>query len=180
MDTIVATDVGQHQKWAIQHFHFDYPGQLITSGGFGTMGFGLGAAIGAQVGNPGKAVIHIAGDGSFRMNCNELCTEQYYDIPVITFVFDNKTLGMVRQWQNLIYKKNFSETDLDRGPDFVKLADAYGLNGYRVSNQKDLEKAIKKAVASGKGCVIDCMIDMDEMVRPMVGGGSHITDFMKV
>ena len=96
MDTMVATDVGQHQMWAIQHFHFDYPGQLLTSGGFGTMGFGLGAAIGAKAGNPDKTVIHITGDGSFRMNCNELATEQYYDIPVITFVFNNKTLGMVR------------------------------------------------------------------------------------
>ena len=179
-DTIVATDVGQHQMWAIQHFHFDYPGQLITSGGFGTMGFGLGAAIGAKVGNPDKTVIHVAGDGSFRMNCNELCTEQYYNIPVITFIFDNRTLGMVRQWQNLIYKKNFSETTLDRGPDFVKLAEAYGLHGWRVNNQKDLEKAILEAMDCGEGCVIDCMLDIDEMVRPMVGGGSHITDFMKI
>ena len=180
-DTIVATDVGQHQMWAIQHFHFDYPGQLITSGGFGTMGFGLGAAIGAKVGNPDKTVIHVAGDGSFRMNCNELCTEQVYNIPVITFVFDNKTLGMVRQWQNLIYKKNFSETTLtDRGPDFVKLAEAYGLRGWRVNNQKDLEAAITEAMESGVGCVIDCVLDIDEMVRPMVGGGSHITDFMKI
>ena len=179
-DTIVATDVGQHQMWAIQHFHFDYPGQLITSGGFGTMGFGLGAAIGAKVGNPDKMVIHVAGDGSFRMNCNELCTEQYYKIPVITFIFNNQTLGMVRQWQNLIYNKNYSETTLDRGPDFVKLAEAYGLHGWRVNNQKDLEKAIREAMASGEGCVIDCMLDIDEMVRPMVGGGSHITDFMKI
>ena len=180
MDTIVATDVGQHQMWAIQHFHFDYPGQLITSGGFGTMGFGLGAAIGAKVGNPDKMVIHIAGDGSFRMNCNELTTVQHYGLPVITFVFDNQTLGMVRQWQNLIYKKNFSETDMDRGPDFVKLAEAYGLHGRRVNNQKDLAEAIKEAMACGEGYVIDCMLDIDEMVRPMVGGGSHITDFMKL
>ena len=179
-DTIVATDVGQHQMWAIQHFHFDYPGQLITSGGFGTMGFGLGAAIGAKVGNPDKTVIHVAGDGSFRMNCNELCTVEHYDLPIITFIFDNQTLGMVRQWQNLIYKQNYSETTLDRGPDFVKLAEAYGLHGRRVNNQKDLEAAIKEALASGEGYVIDCMLDIDEMVRPMVGGGSHITNFMKI
>lgn len=179
-DTIVATDVGQHQMWAIQHFHFDYPGQLLTSGGFGTMGFGLGAAIGAQVGNPDKTVIHIAGDGSFRMNCNELSTEQYYKLPIITFIFDNRTLGMVRQWQNLIYKGNFSETTLDRGPDFVKLAEAYGLHGRRVSNQKDLADTIREAMASGEGWVIDCMLDIDEMVRPMVGGGDHITNFMKI
>ena len=180
MDTIVATDVGQHQMWAIQHFHFDYPGQLITSGGFGTMGFGLGAAIGAKIGNPDKAVIHVAGDGSFRMNCNELATEEYYGLPIITFIFNNQTLGMVRQWQNLIYEKNFSESDMDRGPDFVKLAEAYGLNGYRVTNKAELAEAIEAAKASGKGCVIDCLLDIDEMVRPMVGGGDHITNFMKI
>jgi len=179
-DTIVATDVGQHQMWSIQHFHFDYPGQLITSGGFGTMGFGLGAAIGSRVGNPDKTVIHIAGDGSFRMNCNELATVEHYGIPIITFVFNNQTLGMVRQWQNLIYKKNFSETNQDRGPDFVKLAEAYGLKGRRVNNQADLADAIEEAKASGCGYVIDCVLDIDEMVRPMVGGGDHITNFMKI
>lgn len=177
-DTIVATDVGQHQMWAIQHFHFDYPGQLLTSGGFGTMGFGLGAAIGAKVGNKDKCVIHLTGDGSFRMNLNELSTERYYNLKIITFIFNNKTLGMVRQWQNLIYKKNFSETDLDRGPDFVKIADAYDLNGFSVSNATELVDAINSALASDKGSVIDCKIDIDEMVRPMVGGGDHITNFI--
>ena len=177
-DTIVATDVGQHQMWAIQHFHFDYAGQLLTSGGFGTMGFGLGAAIGAAVGNPNKTVIHVTGDGSFRMNCNELATEEHYNLPIITFVFNNSTLGMVRQWQTLIYDKHYSQTTLDRGPDFVKLAEAYGLNGRRASNVEELEAAIKDAVASNKGTVIDCIIDTDEMVRPMVGGGSPITDFI--
>ena len=178
MDTMVATDVGQHQMWAIQHFHFDYPGQLLTSGGFGTMGFGLGAAIGAKVGNPEKTVIHITGDGSFRMNCNELATEQYYDIPVITFIFNNNTLGMVRQWQTLIYDKRYSETTLDRAPDFVKLAEAYGLRGRRVCNVKELEAAITEAMEWNHGYVIDCAIDQDEMVRPMVNGGSRITQFI--
>ncbi len=177
-DTIVATDVGQHQMWAIQHFHFDYPGQLLTSGGFGTMGFGLGAAIGAKVGNPDKTVIHITGDGSFRMNCNELAVEQCYDIPVITFVFNNGTLGMVRQWQTLIYNGNYSQTTLNRAPDFVKLAEAYGLKGRRVCSVAELEDAIRDALAWGHGYVIDCAIQMDEMVRPMVGGGAHITQFM--
>ena len=177
-DTIVSTDVGQHQMWAIQHFHFDYPGQLLTSGGFGTMGFGLGAAIGAKVGNPDKTVIHITGDGSFRMNCNELATEEHYDIPVITFIFDNKTLGMVRQWQTLIYDKHYSQTTLTHGPDFVKLAEAYGLKGRRVSTEDALREAIKDALEYGHGYVIDCVIDTDEMVRPMVGGGSHITKFI--
>ena len=177
-DTVVATDVGQHQMWAIQHFHFSYPGQLLTSGGFGTMGFGLGAAIGAKVANPDKTVIHITGDGSFRMNCHELATEQYYDLPVITFVFNNGVLGMVRQWQTLIYDKNYSQTTLDRAPDFVKLAEAYGLRGARVSNVEQLEAAIREALAWGHGYVIDCTINMDEMVRPMVGGGSPITKFI--
>ncbi len=142
------------------------------------MGFGLGAALGAKVGNPDKTVIHITGDGSFRMNCNELSTEEHYDIPVITFVFNNKTLGMVRQWQNLIYGKRFSETNLDRGPDFVKLAEAYGLRGARVSNVKELEAAIQDALKWNHGYLIDCAIDIDEMVRPMVGGGSPITEFI--
>ena len=177
-DTIVATDVGQHQMWVAQHFHYDYPGQLLTSGGFGTMGFGLGAAIGAKVGNPEKTVIHVTGDGSFRMNCNELATEQYYNLPIITFIYNNQTLGMVRQWQTLIYHGHYSQTTLDRGPDFVKLAEAYGLGGKRVCTVPELEAAVKEALASGRGYVIDCAIEMDEMVRPMVPGGGRITQFL--
>ncbi|MBQ7193147.1 MAG: biosynthetic-type acetolactate synthase large subunit, partial [Synergistaceae bacterium] len=145
-DTMVTTDVGQHQMWAIQHFRFDYPGQLSTSGGFGTMGFGLGAAIGVQVGNPDKTVLHVTGDGSFRMNCNELATEQYYKLPIITLLFNNSTLGMVRQWQHLIYTERYSQTTLDRGPDFVKLAEAYGLHGVRVTDEPSLRKALNDAV----------------------------------
>jgi len=177
-DTVVATDVGQHQMWSIQHFNFDYPGQLLTSGGFGTMGFGLGAAIGAQMGNPDKVVIHTTGDGCFRMNCHELATVEHYHLPIITVIFNNGCLGMVRQWQNLIYKQRFSETTLDRGPDFVKLAEAYGLKGFRVTNRAEMEQAVEQALASGCGCVIDCVLDMDEMVRPMVAGGAHITNFL--
>ncbi len=177
-DTIVATDVGQHQMWAIQHFHFDYPGQLLTSGGFGTMGFGLGAAIGAQAAHPDKTVLHITGDGSFRMNCNELATEQAYGLPIINVLFNNGTLGMVRQWQTLIYKEHYSQTTLDRAPDFVKLAEAYGLSGRRVQTVAELEAALNEALTCGHGYVIDCVIDIDEKVRPMVGGGSHITEFM--
>ena len=180
-DTIVSTDVGEHQMWAIQHFHFSYPGQLITSGGFGSMGFGLGAAIGSKVGNPDKTVIHITGDGSFRMNCNELATEEYYKMPVITFIFNNGVLGMVHQWQDLMYGKRYSQTILDRGPDFVKLANAYGLKGRRVDNVDDLRDAIKDALEEqkkGLGYVIDCAVSADEMVRPMVNGGTHITEFL--
>ncbi len=177
-DTIVATDVGQHQMWSIQHFHFDYPGQLLTSGGFGTMGFGLGAAIGAKVGNPDKVVVHTTGDGCFRMNCHELATVEHYHLPIITVVFNNGTLGMVRQWQHLIYQERYSETTLDRGPDFVKLAEAYGLKGFRATTMAEMEEAFQSALEAGRGCVIDCVLDMDEMVRPMVAGGAHITDFL--
>ncbi len=176
--SIMTTDVGQHQMWAVQHLNFHYPGQLLTSGGFGTMGFGLGAAIGAKVGNPDKVVIHITGDGSFRMNMNELATEEHYKIPIITVIFNNSVLGMVRQWQSIIYNKHFSETVLDRGPDFVKLAEAYGLKGKRVTTEKELRETLEEAVNSDVGFVIDCLINKDEMVRPMVGAGSDITDFL--
>lgn len=177
-DTIVATDVGQHQMWSIKYLHFDYPGQLLTSGGFGTMGFGLGAAIGAQIGNPDKRVVHVTGDGCFRMNCHELCTVEHYGLPIITVIFNNGTLGMVRQWQSLIYGKRYSETTLDRGPDFVKLAEAYGLKGFRVTDRAEMETAFAQALACGSGAVIDCVLDIDEMVRPMVAAGSPITDFL--
>lgn len=177
-DAIFTTDVGQHQMWALQHLHFEYSGQLVTSGGFGTMGFGLGAAIGAQVGNPDKLVIHITGDGSFRMNLNELATEQYYGLPIITVVFNNGALGMVRQWQTLTCGGRYSQTTLDRGPDFVKLAEAFGLAGRRVTDVTQLEAALHEAIDEGRGMVIDCAIATDEMVRPMVSGGGHITEFM--
>ena len=177
-DAVVATDVGQHQMWAIKYLHFQYPGQMLTSGGFGTMGFGLGAAIGAQTAHPGKRVFHITGDGCFRMNCHELATVQHYGLPIITVVFNNGTLGMVRQWQSLIYGKRYSETTLDRGPDFVKLAEAYGIRGFRVKSKEDMEKALAQALAAREPAVLDCMLDIDEMVRPMVASGSEITDFL--
>ncbi len=177
-DAIITTDVGQHQMWSAQYYHFSRPGQLITSGGFGTMGFGLGAAMGAKLGNPETPVVLCTGDGCFRMNCNELATVEHYGIPVIVVIFNNRTLGMVRQWQNLIYGKRFSQTDLDRGPDFVKLADAYGIEGARVSTRDEFEAAFRKAAASGEPWLIECTIDTDEMVHPMVSGGSAVNNFL--
>lgn len=177
-DAVVSTDVGQHQMWAIKYLHFQYPGQLLTSGGFGTMGFGMGAAIGAAVGCPDKCILNITGDGCLRMNCNELATVEHYKLPIITICFNNGALGMVRQWQDLIYDKRYSETTMDRGPDFIKLAEAYGLKGYRVSNVDEMQKTLETALAEGKACVIDCLLDINEMVSPMVAAGHDITDFL--
>jgi acetolactate synthase-1/2/3 large subunit len=177
-EATIVTDVGQHQMWSAQFYTYRRPCQFITSGGFGTMGFGYGAAMGAKVGDPSKIVIHTTGDGCFRMNCHELATSQHYGIPVITIVFDNGTLGMVRQWQTLLYDKRYSATTLDRGPDFVKLAEAYGLPGYRATNVTEFEQALRAAIDGGTAAVIDCMLDIDEVVRPMVPGGAPLTGFI--
>lgn len=174
----VATDVGQHQMWTAQHFPFLRPRQLITSGGLGTMGFGLGAAMGAAASNPeGRPVALVTGDGSFRMNLTELSTIGYYGIPVIIVIFNNGTLGMVRQWQTLFFGHRYSQTTLDRGPDFMKLADAYGLSGTRVHTVEAFTAAFRKAVEEKKPCIIECMLDIDEMVAPMVAPGSPIDSF---
>ena len=174
----VATDVGQHQMWTAQHFPFVHARQLISSGGLGTMGFGLGAAMGAAKSDPqGRPVALVTGDGSFRMNLTELSTIAYYDIPVIVVIFNNGTLGMVRQWQTLFFGHRYSQTTLDRGPDFMKLADAYGLAGTRVDNLADFSAAFARAYADGKPCIIECQLDIDEMVAPMVAPGSPIDSF---
>lgn len=174
----VATDVGQHQMWTAQHFPFLHPRQLITSGGLGTMGFGLGAAMGAAASDPqGKPVALITGDGSFRMNLTELSTIGYYNIPVIVVIFNNGTLGMVRQWQTLFFGHRYSQTTLDRGPDFMKLAEAYGLSGTQVDTVEAFAAAFKTAVEKREPCIIECMLDIDEMVAPMVAPGSPIDSF---
>ena len=174
----VATDVGQHQMWTAQHFPFIRPRQLITSGGLGTMGFGLGAAMGAAAADEAhRPVVLVTGDGSFRMNLTELSTIAYYNIPVIVVIFNNGTLGMVRQWQTLFFGHRYSQTTLDRGPDFMKLADAYGLPGERVDSMEAFTAAYREAVERGGPCIIECMLDIDEMVAPMVAPGSPIDSF---
>lgn len=174
----VATDVGQHQMWTAQHFPFQHPRQLISSGGLGTMGFGLGAAMGAAASDPeGRPVALVTGDGSFRMNLTELSTIAYYGIPVIVVIFNNGTLGMVRQWQTLFFGQRYSQTTLDRGPDFMKLAEAYGLPGARVHTMEDFAAAFKRAVAHKQPCLIECTLDINEMVAPMVAPGSPIDSF---
>ena len=173
-DAIVATDVGQHQMWTAQYWPFSKPRKHITSGGMGTMGFGLGAAIGSQIANPNTPVILITGDGSFRMNLNELVTASAYEAPVIVFVLRNGTLGMVRQWQKLFWDRRYSATDLPDIVDYEKLAESFGLNGWRVDNTDDLKKAIAAARKTGKAAVIGCDIYIDENVWPIVPPGDTI------
>jgi acetolactate synthase-1/2/3 large subunit len=173
-DAIIVTEVGQHQMWAAQYYKYQKPHTLLTSGGLGTMGYGLGAAIGAKVGNPDKTVINIAGDGCFRMNMNEIATAARYNIPVIEIVINNHVLGMVRQWQTLFYGKRYSQTILDDSVDFVKLAEALGAEGIRVTRKEELAPAIEKAISLGRPVVIDCIIDSDDKVFPMVPAGKPI------
>jgi acetolactate synthase-1/2/3 large subunit len=172
----VATDVGQHQMWTAQYFPFRFPRQLITSGGLGTMGFGLGAAMGASEGC-GKQVVLVTGDGSFRMNLTELSTIAYYNLPVTVVIFNNGTLGMVRQWQTLFFGHRYSQTTLDRGPDFQVLAKAYSIPSRRVTSMEEFTAAYGEAVAQKGPFLIECMLDIDEMVAPMVAPGSPIDTF---
>ncbi|MBR2879046.1 MAG: acetolactate synthase large subunit, partial [Oscillospiraceae bacterium] len=150
-DALIATDVGQHQIWTCRSFDFSYPGQLITSGGYGAMGFGLGAALGAKAGNPDKAVIHITGDGSFGMNLTELATEVREKLPVITVVFNNSALGLVRQNQRLYYGRRYSQTNLNAPVDYLALAAAFGIKALRVNNLAEFEEALIKFLDFGKG-----------------------------
>ncbi|NLK67816.1 MAG: biosynthetic-type acetolactate synthase large subunit [Clostridiaceae bacterium] len=178
-DAYITTEVGQNQLWAAQHFNFSFPRQFITSGGLGTMGYGTGAAIGVQMAKPDSKVISFAGDGSFRMNCNELATAVHYKLPIIIAVLNNGTLGMVRQWQTMFYDKRYSQTTLNRGPDFVKLAEAYGAIGIRVDKKQDIEAAIDKALSSKDvPVVIDFTIDIDERVLPIVPPGKGIDELI--
>lgn len=178
-DIIITTEVGQNQMWAAQYYDYVNPRTFITSGGLGTMGFGTGASMGAQIGCPDKRVVCISGDGSFRMNLNELSTIREYNIPVIIIIMNNQTLGMVRQWQTLFYKQRYSQTTLDtRGPDFKKLADAYSIKGFVVKTKEEFESAIKDALSEREPVLIDAKIDMNEFVLPMVAPGKNIDDII--
>ncbi|MEE0347959.1 MAG: biosynthetic-type acetolactate synthase large subunit [Lachnospiraceae bacterium] len=177
-DCIISTDVGQHQMWAAQFFKYKKPRNLLTSGGLGTMGYGLGAAIGAQVGVPEKQVINIAGDGCFRMNMNEIATATRYNIPIIQVVLNNHVLGMVRQWQTLFYGERYSQTVLEDKVDFVKVAEAMGAKAYRITKKEEVEPVFKEALEAKEPIFIECVIDPDEKVWPMVAPGAAISEIV--
>ncbi|MFT5874112.1 MAG: acetolactate synthase-1/2/3 large subunit [Clostridium sp.] len=177
-DIIVTTDVGQHQMWTAQQWNFKEPRTFITSGGLGTMGFGLGAAIGGQMANLDKRVLLITGDGSFRMSCNELQTISKYNLPIVTVIMNNHTLGMVRQWQKMFSNGRYSETDIDDDVNYVKLAEAYGIEGYKVTSVDELESVLKTVKIGRKPLLIDCVIDKEEGAYPIVPPGKSIQELV--
>ena len=173
-DAIIVTEVGQHQMWAAQYYKYKEPRTFLTSGGLGTMGYGLGASLGAKMGRPDKCVVNIAGDGCFRMNMNEIATAVRHQIPIIQVVINNHVLGMVRQWQNLFYGQRYSATVLNDKVDFVKLAEAMGAKAFRAQTKEEFQDAFQKARSLGEPVVIDCQIDCDDKVWPMVAPGDAI------
>ncbi len=175
-DAIIVTEVGQHQMWAAQYYKYSRPRTLLTSGGLGTMGYGLGAAIGAQVGNPDKQVVNFAGDGCFRMNMNEIATASREKLPLIEVIVNNHVLGMVRQWQDLFYNQHYSATVLDDGVDYVKLAEAMGAAAFRVTTCEEFDQVFAKALEINGPVVIDAIIDCDDKVWPMVAPGAPISE----
>jgi acetolactate synthase-1/2/3 large subunit len=179
-EALITTEVGQNQLWAAQFYKYTRPRQFISSGGLGTMGYGLGACIGAQIGSPEKKVINIAGDGSFRMNCNELATAVEYKLPVIIAILNNQVLGMVRQWQQLFYGGRYSATTIDRATDFVALAEAFGAVGIRVTKSEEVDAAFEEALASkDRPVLIDFVIDKDDKVFPIVPPGAPINELIE-
>lgn len=175
-EAVISTEVGQHQMWAAQFYNFRNERSFVSSGGLGTMGYGLGASIGSKVGNPYKTVVNIAGDGSFFMNMNELSTVRKFNIPVIEMVFNNNVLGMVRQWQRMFYEKRFSQTVLDRQTDFEKLAEAFGISYYRIEKKQDIRTVLKSAINENAPVLIECIIDKDVNVLPMVPAGKTVEE----
>ena len=175
-DAVIVTEVGQHQMWAAQYYKYRQPRTLLTSGGLGTMGYGLGAAIGAKMGCKDKTVINIAGDGCFRMNMNEIATATRYNIPVVEVIINNHVLGMVRQWQTLYYGKRYSQTVLNDSVDYVKIAEAMGAKAYRVTQKEELASVLKEAISLNIPVVIDCQIGCGDKVFAMVSPGAPIAD----
>ncbi|MBR0413342.1 MAG: acetolactate synthase large subunit, partial [Eubacterium sp.] len=179
-DTLVVTDVGQHQLWAAQFYKFKQPRTMLTSGGLGTMGYSMGASIGGQFGKPDRTVVLFAGDGCFHMNLAELSTMASYNVPVKMFVFNNTVLGMVRQWQKLFYDNRFADTDPHRKTDFVKVAEAFGVKGMRISTNDDIDSVVEEALAYDGPVLVDCRISPDSNVLPMIPPGGAHTDIIEV
>lgn len=175
-EAIITTEVGQHQMWAAQFYKYDRPRKFLTSGGLGTMGYGLGASLGAKIGNPDQVVVNIAGDGCFRMNMNELATASRYNIPVIEVIINNGVLGMVRQWQDLFYEERYSYTTLNDKADFVKVAEGLGVRAKKITDIQEFKEAFKEALTAGEPVVLDCHINLDDKVWPMVNPGASIED----
>ena len=177
-EVIVATDVGQHQMWSAQFIKFNNPYSILTSGGAGTMGFGLPAAIGAQVANPNKKVLAIVGDGGFQMTFQELMMLKEYNLPVKIFIINNSYLGMVRQWQELFHEKRYSSVDLSYNPDFIKIGEAYGIKSIQLKNKKDLKKYLKKILESDEAVLVECIVEKEENVYPMIPAGKDVSQLV--
>ena len=175
-DVIISTDVGQHQMWTAQYYKFRKSRTFLTSGGLGTMGYGLGACIGAKVGNPDKVCVNITGDGCFRMNMQELATASGYGLPIVEIIINNRVLGMVRQWQTLFYEKHYSQTVFEDKVDYCMVAKALGCEAVRITKKEEVEPALKKALSSKVPVVLDCVIEEDDKVFPMVPAGASISE----